>query len=317
MIELAIWMCLWNVLWKINDDWKGTLFKRPIKLQQWSSAESPEVWGPFLIHRVPAVSLLFKNLFSESLLTLLFRSSLNELINKTTWSSVDWADSQASMGCFSLLCRYHCLAIVMADFSRQVFQNQTLPAGQRSLSVQLFLKWCAQTEWLYTMGSMQWSAGYNEADVWLLGPHSRWGGDRSLLLSVGFTPLCLFSLVCLSWPLALSSPLANMWTRTRKNTLTPTHPPPLVLIIPLQIRRSISSCIIVSPTHPPLPSSSPFKSGGEKLPFEPLSVSLAGVSRFSHSLLANQKSALRQGPIRWQLPAQGKDEGGKKANRCD
>lgn len=93
--------------------------------------------------------------------------------------------------------------------------------------------------------------------------------------------------------------------KTHLHTHTP-PPPPLLLIIPLQIHRSISSTIIVCvcvcvPPAAPLRSSSPFKSGkggGEKLAFEPLSASLAGVSRFSHSLPSNHGPALRQGPIR-------------------
>lgn len=106
------------------------------------------------------------------------------------------------------------------------------------------------------------------------------GGGTSLLLLVGFTlSLSLFSLLCLSWPFALSSSLANMRTCTCENTRTCPLPPhisllPLVLIIPLQIRGSISSCIIVPP-HPPtsaspyLLSASPFMSGERSCPLSP------------------------------------------------
>lgn len=84
------------------------------------------------------------------------------------------------------------------------------------VAVQLFLQaseWCAQTEWLQTIGSMQWSAGYNEADVWPLGAHSRQGGHIPAFVGgVHPLPLLLLSVFCLSWPLALSSSPTNMWT---------------------------------------------------------------------------------------------------------
>ncbi len=221
-------------------------------------------------------------------------------------------------------------------FKTKHFLRATTRSVLRDIvAVQLFLpasEWCAQTEWLWTMGSMQWSAGYNEADVWPLGAHSRRGGHIPAFVG-GVHPLSLS--VSLSLSLSLLTPLPLMascsfflsykhvnmhtWKHTHIHTPLTPPPPPLVLIIPLQIRRSISSCIIVSPLLRPPTSPAPLHSSrGEKLPFEPLSASLAGVFRFSHSLSANQSPARRQGPIRWQRPARGKEaRKKKKANRCD
>lgn len=134
--------------------------------------------------------------------------------------------------------------------------------------------------------------------------------------------------LCFCWvgiPPSTTSPLLQTCEHAcvkNTHTLSSTYPPhhlhhPLVLIIPLQIRRSISSCIIVlSPPLPTpfhstfqlhhLPRSSPFRPGGEKLPFEPLSAPSVGVFRFSHYLGANQNTAPRQGPIRRRHSVRGK-----------
>ena len=120
--------------------------------------------------------------------------------------------------------------------SRPVFQNKTLPAGHRSLTLWLCSYFCPPQNGVHKQnGGSQWAAcsevqaimrqmsGYWEN-------HSRRGSrrgveDTSLLLLPGFTlSLSLLSLLCLSWPLALSSSLANMWTCTRENTAhTHTH----------------------------------------------------------------------------------------------
>lgn len=98
------------------------------------------------------------------------------------------------------------------------------------------------------------------------------GGHTSLLLLVGIPP-------------SSTSPLLQTCEHAcvkNTHTLSSTYPPhhlhhPLVLIIPLQIRRSISSCIIVlSPPLPTpfpstfhlhhLPMSSPFRPGERSCP---------------------------------------------------
>lgn len=131
------------------------------------------------------------------------------------------------------------------------------------------------------------------------------GGGHIPAFVGGVHPLSLsphsFASCGLSFFLSLLQTCEHAHVKTHTHTHSPLTPPPppLVLIIPLQIRRSISSCIIVPPSLPPSTSRAPLHSSrGERLPFEPLSASLAGVSRFSHSLSANQSSALRQGPIR-------------------
>ena len=231
----------------------------------------------------------------------------------------------------------------MADF-KAGFSKQNTSCGPplaHIVAVQLFLpasEWCAQTEWRLTMGSMQWSAGYNEADVWLLGEpqqagESEGGGGHIPAFVAGVHPLPLSPLAPLplmaSRSFFLSCKHVNMHTwkhSTHTHTHTHTHtPPPLVLIIPLQIRRSISSCIIVSPLPPssaspqllsiqvgerscPLSPCQPRwpRSPGSHIPSRPIGPPHRGRAQLDDSVLPEERRREEK-----------KKKRKRKANRCD
>lgn len=152
-----------------------------------------QVLVSFWMSKLPHLSVWTFTLSTRSL------QQLISLINQPSDSRSSWYGSsdrtggdinqseeklQPDVWFFTLPCRYRCLCPATADFKADCWKQNTSSGPPLTLlgdivAVQLFLpasQWCAQTEWPWTMGSMQWSAGYNEADVWLLGAHSRQGG---------------------------------------------------------------------------------------------------------------------------------------------